>query len=212
MTLKSLFTIIIFSFFITSCSTNQLVKNDVIKAEEKSSFIKKELERDAVSETLLSDINYILFLLKKDDLITLNNRFINKEYGLYEVFKNNEDKKIYFDRKLEIDEISSKIDSLEIKQDEVIFDCSPNDDANYGWNKEGVFISANTKTYLSDLMKEANLTVENSYSSEDLEIADFIEKTSYEVIVPYNMVFYITKINKQWYITLIDKVKTDCSE
>ena len=212
MTLKSLFTIIIFSFFITSCSTNQLVKNDVIKAEEKSSFIKKELERDAVSETLLSDINYILFLLKKDDLITLNNRFINKQYGLYEVFKNNEDKKIYFDRKLEIDEISSKIDSLEIKQDEVIFDCSPNDDANYGWNKEGVFISANTKTYLSDLMKEANLTVENSYSSEDLEIADFIEKTSYEVIVPYNMVFYITKINKQWYITLIDKVKTDCSE
>ena len=212
MTLKNVFTIIIFSFFITSCSTNQLAKNDVIKAEEKSFFIKNELERDAISDTLLSDINYILFLLKKDDLITLNNRFINKQYGLYEVFKNNEDKKIYFDRKLEIDEISSNIDSLEIKQEEAIFDCSPNNDANYGWNKEGVFISANIKTYLTDTMKEANLIVANSYSSEDLKIADFIEKKSYELVVPYNMVFYITKIDKQWYITLIDKVKTDCSE
>ena len=49
-------------------------------------------------------------------------------------------------------------------------------------------------------------------SSRELKLAEYIEKHSYEVVVPYNIVFYITKINKQWYITLIDKVKDDCSE
>ena len=38
------------------------------------------------------------------------------------------------------------------------------------------------------------------------------EKTSYEVIVTNNIIFYLTKINNIWYITLIDKIETDCSK
>ena len=212
MTAKSILTIIIFSLFIASCSTKQLVEDDVIGREEKTLFSKKEVGREAINETLISDINYILYLLRNNDLETLNNRFINKKYGVYEVLKNSENQNIYFNKKLQIDEISTNIDSFEIKQEEAIFNCSPYDDLYYGWDKEGVFISADTKPYLSDIMKKTNLLTANSYSNEELKIADFIEKKSYEVIIPYNIVFYITKINKQWYITLIDKVKDDCSE
>jgi len=212
MTVKSILSIIIFTLFITSCSRNQLSQDEEYSDEKTSFFTNKELKREAVSQVLLSDINHILFLLKQNDLKTLNSRFINKQYGIYEILKDSEKNILYFEKKLQIDEIRNEVDSFDIKQEEAIFDCSPNDDANYGWNKEGVFISANTKSYLSDLMKNANLHNLNTYSQEDIKTANIIENTSYEVIVPYNMVFYITKLENLWYITLIDKVKTDCSE
>ena len=212
MTFKSILLIILLSLFITSCATKETIEEDVIQSEEKTFFSKKELGREAVNEVLISDINYILFLLKNEDLDTLNSRFINKKYGLYEDFKNSEDNRIYFKSKLQIDEISANVDSFDIKQEEAIFNCSPYDDTYYGWDKEGIFISDNTKPYLSDIMKKTNLLSANSFSVDELKLAEYIEKHSYEVVVPYNIVFYITKINKQWYITLIDKVKDDCSE
>ena len=212
MTFKSILLIILLSLFITSCATKETIEEDVIQSEEKTFFSKNELGREVVNEVLISDINYILFLLKNEDLDTLNSRFINKKYGLYEVFKNSEDNRIYFKSKLQIDEISANVDSFDIKQEEAIFNCSPYDDTYYGWDKEGIFISDNTKPYLSDIMKKTNLLSANSFSVDELKLAEYIEKHSYEVVVPYNIVFYITKINKQWYITLIDKVKDDCSE
>ena len=212
MTFKSILLIILLSLFITSCATKETIEEDVIQSEEKTFFSKKELGREVVNEVLISDINSILFLLKNEDLDTLNSRFINKKYGLYEVFKNSEDNRIYFKSKLQIDEISANVDSFDIKQEEAIFNCSPYDDTYYGWDKEGIFISDNTKPYLSDIMKKTNLLSANSFSVDELKLAEYIEKHSYEVVVPYNLVFYITKINKQWYITLIDRVKDDCSE
>jgi hypothetical protein len=206
MRIKNIFILILFALFISACSVNQIEKNIVVEVKKKV-----VLEREAISDELLSDINHILFLLKQKDLETLNSRFINPHYGLYEVLKDNQNNNFIFNKKLQIDEISDEIDSFEIKKEEVIFNCSPYDDKYYGWNKEGVFISTNIQPYLSNIMKEANLLKINTYSEEEIKIANNIEKTSYEVVIPYNIVFYITKIDKQWYITLVDKVKTDCT-
>ena len=60
-------------------------------------------------------------------------------------------------------------------------------------------------------MEEANIIQPNSYKLEDIEKMDFMEQTSYEVTIPYVIIFYIAKIDNQWYITLIDNVTTDCS-
>jgi hypothetical protein len=206
MRIKNIFILILFALFISACSVNQIEKNIVVEVKKKV-----VLEREAISDELLSDINHILFLLKQKDLETLNSRFINPHYGLYEVLKDNQNNNFIFNKKLQIDEISDEIDSFEIKKEEVIFNCSPYDDKYYGWNKEGVFISTNIQPYLSNIMKEANLLKINTYSEEEIKIVNNIEKTSYEVVIPYNIVFYITKIDKQWYITLVDKVKTDCT-
>ena len=215
MTIKNVFIIIVLSLFFTSCSTNQLSKNETSKSIESDKTLKsenKEQKREAISQTLLSDINHILFLLKQNDLETLNSRFINPNYGFYELFKDSKDNKISFNKKFYIDEISDEIESFEIKEDEVVFNCSPYDDKYYGWTKEGVFISANTKAYLSEIMEQKNLININTYSKEEINKANYIEKTSYEIIIPYNIVFYITKLDEQWYITLIDTIKTDCSK
>ena len=61
-------------------------------------------------------------------------------------------------------------------------------------------------------MEESNLLQANRFKKEEIEKADFIEQTSYEVTIPYNLIFYITKIDNKWYITLINNVTTDCSE
>ena len=62
------------------------------------------------------------------------------------------------------------------------------------------------------MMNDINKILPNRYKEDELKRVEQIEKTSYEVIVTYNKIFYLTKIDNKWYITLIDNVKTDCSQ
>mgnify|MGYP000934372988 FL=1 len=198
--IKNIFTIFIFSLLFVACSTNELSKQE------------KEVQRQEVSKELLSDISYILFLLKQKDLDNLNSRFINPKIGLYEVYKSDIENKITFKHSYEIDEIVDIIDSFEIKQEIIIFNCSPYNDAFYGWNKDGTFLTTQIKPYLSQIIQEQNKITPNKYKIEELANIALIEKTSYELIVTNNVIFYLTKIDNLWYITLIDKIKTDCSK
>ncbi len=205
MTFKNILIIIFFSLFITSCSMNKTIRENIMIKKKES------LERPAVSTELLSDINHILFLLQQNDLETLNSRFIHPIFSYYELTKN-EEEKIIIEKKLLIDEINRDIESFEIKQEEAIFNCSPYDDSYYGWNKEGVFLNTSKDLNISSIMEEQNLQNPNLFTKEEIKQAVLIEKTSYEVIIPYNIIFHLTLIDKQWYITLIDKIKTDCTK
>ena len=198
--IKNIFAIFIFSLLFVACSTNELSKQE------------KEVQRQEVSKELLSDISYILFLLKQKDLDNLNSRFINPKIGLYEVYKSDIENKITFKHSYEIDEIVDIIDSFEIKQEIIIFNCSPYNDAFYGWNKDGTFLTTQIKPYLSQIIQEQNKITPNKYNTEELVNIALIEKTSYELIVTNNVIFYLTKIDNLWYITLIDKIETDCSK
>ena len=198
--IKNIFAIFIFSLLFVACSTNELSKQE------------KEVQRQEVSKELLSDISYILFLLKQKDLDNLNSRFINPKIGLYEVYKSDIENKITFKHSYEIDEIVDIIDSFEIKQEIIIFNCSPYNDAFYGWNKDGTFLTTQIKPYLSQIIQEQNKITPNKYKTEELANIALIEKTSYELIVTNNVIFYLTKIDNLWYITLIDKIKTDRSK
>ena len=205
MTFKNILIIIFFSVFITACSMNKTIQENIMIKKKES------LERPTVSTELLSDINHILFLLQQNDLETLNSRFINPIFSYYELIKNQEEK-IIIEKKLLIDEINRDIESFEIKQEEAIFNCSPYDDSYFGWNKEGVFLNTSKDLNIASIMEKQNLQKPNLFTKEEIKHAVLIEKTSYEVIIPYNIIFYLTLIDKQWYITLIDKIKTDCTK
>lgn len=169
-------------------------------------------KRTEIPQDLINEINYILFLLKQNDLETLNARFIHSKFPYYELSMDDNQKKVIIQKKSAIDEINNYIDSFDIKKEEAIFDCSPFNDANYGWNKEGVFLNHSKDTYISKFMLQENLLKANSYTQEEINKTILIEKNSYEVIVPYNIIFYLTKIDNIWYITLIDNIKTNCSK
>ena len=203
MFLKRIFNLLIFiflSFFITACSVN----NNQLQVNQKKIY-----EKEPITPQLKNEINQILQLIKQNNLALLNSKYIHPINGYYDVTKF--EYKNIFEIKNSISELNNEIDSFEIKTEKVTFNCSPLDDSLYGWNKEGVFLNSQTTPFITKIMEEANILQTNRFKKEEIEKADFIEQTSYEVIIPYNIIFYITKLENNWYITLIDNVTTDCS-
>lgn len=190
-----------FSLFLTACS----VTNNQLGVKEKKIY-----EKEPITQDLKNEITQILQLIKQNNLALLNSKYIHPINGYYEVIKF-ENKNI-FEIKNSISEVDNQIESFEIKLEKATFNCSPLDDSLYGWDKEGVFINSQINPYITKIMEQSNVLQANRFNKVDIEKAEFIEQRSYEVIVPYNIIFYITKIENNWYITLIDKVTTDCSE
>ena len=115
----------------------------------------------------------------------------------------------------EISHIISRVNpsssKLKIIEKNIKFNCSPNDDAFYGWSEDGLYLSNKIDTFLSEMMKETNNYQKDKYKTKDFQKAALIEKTSYKVVLTPELSFYITKIDDNWYITLIDRITTDCS-
>ena len=173
----------------SSCAVNQ----------NRLELIKKE----PIDEELLSHVRYILYLIQTNDLKNLNEIYINKNYGYFEVNLNELENKPQIVKKYQIDEIDTYIESFDIQNIEVSFNCSPYNDAFYGWNKDGVFIFEPKTNYLDNFL--------NDKTKEEKEFTQKVKNISYEVIATNNTIFYITKIDKKYYITLIDNLKTNCS-
>jgi hypothetical protein len=186
--IKNIILIFILLLF-SSCAVNQ----------NRLELIKKE----PIDEELLSHVRYILYLVQTNDLKNLNEIYINKNYGYFEVNLNELENKTQIVKKYQIDEIDTYIESFDIQNIEVSFNCSPYNDAFYGWNKDGVFIFEPKTNYLDNFL--------NDKTKEEKEFTQKVKNISYEVIATNNTIFYITKIDKKYYITLIDNLKTNCS-
>ena len=186
--IKNIILIFILLLF-SSCAVNQ----------NRLELIKKE----PIDEELLSHVRYILYLVQTNDLKNLNEIYINKNYGYFEVNLNELENKPQIVKKYQIDEIDTYIESFDIQNIEVSFNCSPYNDAFYGWNKDGVFIFEPKTNYLDNFL--------NDKTKEEKEFTQRVKNISYEVVATNNTIFYITKINKKYYITLIDNLKTNCS-
>jgi uncharacterized protein YcfL len=191
---------IIFSLFLTACS----VSNTQVQVNQKKIY-----EKELITQDLKNEVNQIAQLIKQNNLALLSSKYIHPINGYYEVTKF--EHKNIFEIKNNISNIDNLIDSFEIKIEKATFNCSPLDDSLYGWDKEGVFLNSQTTPYITKIMEEANTLQVNRFKKEEIEKADFIEQTSYEVIIPYTIIFYITKIDNKCYITLIDNIITDCN-
>ena len=162
------------------------------------------IKKEPIDEELLSHVRYILYLIQTNDLKNLNEIYINKNYGYFEVNLNELENKPQIVKKYQIDEIDTYIESFDIQNIEVSFNCSPYNDAFYGWNKDGVFIFEPKTNYLDNFL--------NDKTKEEKEFTQKVKNISYEVIATNNTIFYITKIDKKYYITLIDNLKTNSSK
>ncbi len=211
--------------FLTGCGIKQ-VKTVDNNGNITYSYEDEEIvyTRPEVSELLKNRINGILKTMASNDLIKLNKEYIHSEFGFYNLFKIDgikvflEQKEIYNIIEDETEEISHIITrvkngstKLKIIEKDIKFDCSPNNDAFYGWNDDGLFLSSITDSFLLKMMKEINVYQKNEYNKKDFQKAEKIEKTSYKVILTPELSFYITKIDDNWYLTLIDRITTDCS-
>jgi len=211
-------------FTLTGCSLKQIEENipTIIKKEE----VKKEIvyTREAVSPELINRINEIIASITKNDLSNINSKYIHKDFGFYNIFKVDgvttftQQKQIFNIVEEKVEELSHLIKYASedskgfiLKQGDVKFDCSPNNDEFYGWSKDGLYLSSKVSTKLSKLMNDANIAQKNRYTNVDLQKAKLIEKTSYKVVLTPYLVFYMTKIDGQWYLTLFDRATVNCS-
>lgn len=194
-------TLILLLLFLASCAVNnnQMMVNG-----------KKVYNKEPISPVLLNEISQILLSIKQNNIALLNSKYIDPINGFYDVTKF-ENRNIFEVKKSITTEFTNEVDTFDIKIEKATFNCSPFDDSLYGWDKEGVYLDAQTKLYITHIMEESNLLQANSFKKEEIERADFIEQTSYEITIPYNAIFYLTKVENNWYITLIDNITTDCS-
>ncbi|GGD30453.1 hypothetical protein GCM10012288_00640 [Malaciobacter pacificus] len=222
---NNIFLLTILSIFITGCTvqTKNLSSGDFsfIKKEEKKFY---ELKRPEVSQDLKEFIKKVVVALSNKDLQTLNTKFINPKVGFYNLSKVDgitsfsHQKEIYNVIDSEVEEISELMNYISkdainyvIIEQDLKFNCSPNDDAYYGWNGEGLYLSPITSDYLSKMITTLDEKQKTKYSEEEIKIAQFVEGESYKIILTPDIVFYVNKIDKKWYITLFDRITTDCS-
>lgn len=214
---KVLITVLL-TLFITGCS----IKDFEIKTKE------FEYKRPVVSEQLLFAVKDIVNLMSSNNIKSINDKYIHPIKGFYDLHKidteesfiknfriekfNIDDSNEFYDAitRLELDK-----SSLVINQSDIIFDCSPNNDAHYGWNKEGIYLNTDTQKLLSKLMLLENDRTQNKelkkYTKDDLHDSYLIERTSYKVVITPEIVFYLTKFDNKWYISLVDRITTDCA-
>ncbi len=92
------------------------------------------------------------------------------------------------------------------------FDCGT-----MNWSKNGLYCDT---TKRSDLLSRTAINLKN-YAGEkgisDVEINAFkqLEKYSRRIVLSDNekgeLIFYLTLVNKKWYLTILDRVSSDCS-
>ena len=104
--------------------------------------------------------------------------------------------------------LRAKNNNVPLQEFNAEFDCE-----NEVWNKEGLFYNRDiTDTLLSRIVHAETEFEAGKYSKEELEKIEFVEANSIRVVeTESELILYLTKIDDQWYITLIDRATTDCS-
>lgn len=174
------------------------------------------IQKDEV-ENVIADI---LHLASQHDIKAINAKYINKEFGIFDVYRIGVPDEFEVLDALPLrgedwphmpygDIINVENNQKEMREEYVEFDCGE-----FVYDKEGIFYSKELRYPLpSNIIAMHNRYDEvQTYADAPLEKIKFLESNSIRVVdTSSDFIFYITKIEGKWYITLIDRVSTDCS-
>ncbi len=161
-------------------------------------------------------VTEIMTCLAKDDLASVNKKYIHPALQLFVVYRMGVPDIFYQTATLEKDSIYSspyfytaalKAKKRQLKLSAVDFDCNKE-----RWTKNGFFYEQSVPPLLSDIV-----TFMHDYESVEtpqmtLDVIRTIESWSYRVVdTESNIVFYLTWTNNEWYLTVFDLVSMDCS-
>jgi hypothetical protein len=155
---------------------------------------------------------------KEKDALTLNG-FINNEEGLIVIFRRG-----IPDEYLKTDKIDFKkpvpeylpysdfSPDYKIKYQSLpIYDCN-----SMKWSKSGLYCDTINRDFLLSTTAR-NLEANKGIKVPDEEIQKFVEleNRSRRIVLTDKdggeLIFYLTMIDKKWYITILDRVTSDCS-
>jgi hypothetical protein len=173
------------------------------------------VQKDEV-ESVIADI---LRLASQDDIKAINAKYVNKEFGIFDIYR------IGVPDEFEIlDALPLKIEDWphipygdifnvennrkKMREEYVEFDCGE-----FVYDKEGIFYSRELRYPLPSSIVAFHAKYDaQTYDDAFLKKIEFLESNSIRVVdTSSDFIFYIAKIEGKWYITLIDRVTTDCS-
>jgi hypothetical protein len=158
-------------------------------------------------ETIEEAVYNILTLCKTDKINDLNKKYINPNIGIYEKKKIGLMAEFFHTHEIEkitsstgtIYQILTNLDKIDINQKLVFYDNLKYNCENLEWNKSGLIASK-------------NFNINKSRKKLKLDSSNLIEKNSNMIVLTNsNIVFYLTKLKGRFYITMIDRMITDCS-
>lgn len=167
---------------------------------------------------LKSTILQVVKAFKEKDAATLN-QLIDKDKDLHVIFRPGvfdiyrKTDKIDFDKPVPtyfpyrdfLTDYNLKFESLPT------YDCE-----NYEWSKTGLYCDTTKRDFLlsktAENMKRFDLL---DVPESEIELFKEIEKNSRRVVLTDDqegeLIFYLTLINNKWYLTILDRVTSDCS-
>ncbi len=162
-------------------------------------------------------ITDILNLAHEKNINEINSKYIKKDFGIYDIHRIGVPDRFKllneipgFTQEWSIYHaiVNVKTRNAKIKSENVQYSCD-----NSIWSNSGVFYDRNLKyPLLSEIITYETLTEDEEFSVEEINKVKFIEKNSIRVVdTNSDLVFYLTNIDQKWYLTVIDRVTTDCS-
>ena len=102
-----------------------------------------------------------------------------------------------------------------IRMSRLNYENLPSYDCNK-WSKTGVFVDTNRiDRLLSKTARRLNLYRKKNIPQKTIESLMDLESKSRRIVIADNkgneLIFYLTFLNNKWYLTIIDKLTTDCS-
>lgn len=104
----------------------------------------------------------------------------------------------------------------EIQSIPIRYEKLPKFDCEKEWNKSGLFVDTTRIDHLlSRICKTRNQWVPDSIPIKKIESFVLLENRSRRVVLinrnKEDLIFYLTYMNGKWYLTILDKVTSDCS-
>lgn len=161
-------------------------------------------------------VTEIMECLAKDDLVTINKKYINPELQLFVLYRMGVPDIFYRTATLEKDSVYSSpyfyTAALQpgkrvLKLAAVDYDCN-----HERWTRNGFFYQQNVPKQLSDIVAFMKQYEGVDTEAETLEAIGIIEKSSYRIVdTESSVVFWLSWVNNKWYLTVFDLVSMDCS-
>ncbi len=170
------------------------------------------------SNTLENSILNVVKSFKDKDEVTLNT-FISKEHGLITLYRIGVFDQ--YERTETVDfenPVPSYLPYFEFTKDfKIQFEPLPTIDCgSMEWSKTGMFCdTTKTNHLLSNVAKNLRDFNYDPISDQDIDAFIALENKSHRVVLCDNeggeLIFYLTLIREKWYLTIIDRVTSDCS-
>ena len=164
-----------------------------------------------------SVVKDILNLAKNKKINQINEKYINHEFGVFDVYRLGVFDRFSLNKNLS-DTTENQTNSAtgaflsEIKNQGVLLKYYPKYNCDtFSWNKKGLFYSDKKTTILSQITTFLSKEEMVKYTKKEKESIAFVQKYSVRIVVTESdLVFYLTKIKGKWYISIVDRVTTSC--